>query len=107
MKSKFKDALEGADMLLAKPFKLPTNLALAADGLYTTKAARLSLAKALEALEEREKQLKDLLIEKLPKSQASGIAGKIARASIVTDPVPTVEDWDRLYAFVKKTGQFD
>jgi hypothetical protein len=85
-------------------FKLPKTLAECADALYNTKQARLAQQKVVEALEEKEKKLKQHLIDNLPKSQATGVAGKVARATITTKQVPTVTDWAEFWAgFNKKT----
>jgi hypothetical protein len=95
-------------MAAAKPvFKMPKTLALCADELYKTREARLVAQKAVEALESKESALKEHLINNLPKSDASGVAGKLARVTIVTKVIPQVKDWDKFYKFIKKTGSFD
>ena len=88
-------------------FKLPKTLAACADLLYQTKAARLLLAKQVDDLAKRETLLKDHLIDNLPKGDASGIAGKVARVSVETKVIPKVEDWDKLHTFIKKTGAWE
>lgn len=100
-------ALAEAGALLVKTFKLPKNLAECADALYVTRGVRLELAKQVEELEKREKQLREKLINELPKSKSTGIAGKLARASVYSEPVPTVKDWDKLWSYIQKTGHFD
>lgn len=86
----------------AKAFKLPEDLALCADLLYTTRQARLALDKQVDELKSRETALREYLIENLPVSNATGIAGKVARATVVTKDEPQVEDWDKFYAYVHK-----
>lgn len=90
----------------AKEFKLPKSPAACADLLYTTREARLKMQKDVDKLQETETALKEYFIQSLPKNDATGIAGKIASVNISTSPVPQVEDWDKFYAFVKKTGAF-
>lgn len=90
-----------------KPFKIPDNLAVCGDLLYTTRQERLVLAKQVEELEEREKKLREHLINKLPKSKSSGIAGKVARVSIYTDPIPVIQDESKFWAHFHKTKQHD
>lgn len=87
-------------------FKIPETLGACADLLYTTRQARLALAKQVETLEKREAMLKEHIIQTLPKSDSTGVAGRLARVSVVNKVVPRVEDWDKFYAFVKKTGDF-
>jgi hypothetical protein len=95
-------------MAAAKPtFKPPKTLAACADELYKTRELRLAAQKATDELQAKETALKEHLINNLPKSDASGVAGKLARVTVVTKPIPQVKDWDKLYKFIKKTGAFD
>jgi len=86
---------------------IPKNLAAAADLLYAIREERLAAQKALEPLVSFESQLRQHIIDTLPKSQAGGIAGKVVRVEIVKDVVPTIGDKKKLLAFVKKSGDFD
>lgn len=88
-------------------FEVPENLAVAVDLLYTTRQARLEIQKQVEALQARETQLREHLINTLPKSDATGIAGKVARATIVTKTEPTVEDWDEFYKWLSRNKAWD
>lgn len=89
------------------PTKVPKSYGSVADLLYTTRADRLALSKAVAALEDYEKALKNHLIENLSKDDSSGAAGKVARAQIVVEPQPVVEDWDEFYKHIKRKGEFD
>lgn len=88
-------------------FEVPENLAVAVDLLYTTRQARLELQKQVDAFAARESQLREHLINTLPKSDATGIAGKVARATIVTKTEPTVEDWDEFYKWLSRNKAWD
>lgn len=88
----------------AKKVKFPKSLATCADLYYGMRQRRLELQKQVTALEVEEKALKNHLIDHLPKSEASGIAGKVARVTVVTQDEPIIEDWDRFWAHVKKTN---
>lgn len=88
-------------------FKVPKSLAACADLLYTTKARRLEVQKQVDELEKQEIQLKEYIINNLPKSQATGVAGKLARVTLVQKTKPQVQDWDKFYAYVKKNGAFE
>ena len=88
--------------------KLPKTLAQAADQLYTTKHDRLAAEKEfVKPLVEFEKELKNYLIDNLPKSEANGISGKVANAKIVNKEVPTIEDEAAFMRFAKKKGNED
>lgn len=90
-------------------FKPPKSLAACVDLLYKIRQERLAKDKEAAALKEKETALSEHLINNLPKSEASGIAGKVARVSIETKQIVTVTDWDKLYDYVvknKKKGAF-
>jgi hypothetical protein len=91
----------------ADKFKTPRTLAAAADRYYELREKRLSLQKAVDLVEEEEKFVKEHLIQHLPKSEASGIAGKLVRVAVVKKMVPQVQDWDKFYAHIKKTNSFE
>lgn len=92
-----------------KKFKMPASLAACADLLYKTKQDRLAKDKEAAELKAMETAISEHIIATLPKSQASGIAGKIARVSIEQKVTVAVEDWDKLYAYIiknQKKGAF-
>lgn len=93
--------------------KLPKTLAQCADRLYQVREARLSEERHAKVYKEEEGLLRERLINELPKSAASGIAGKVARATIVTKTIQQPDDWKLIYDWVideaikhrrKKTG---
>lgn len=88
-------------------FKLPKSLAKCADLLYETRAARLELQKQVDELKKNEAELKDHLINSLPKSDASGVSGKVANAKITKKTIPQVEDWEAVQKYIKRTNAFD
>lgn len=94
----------------AKPkpaFKVPKAIGAVVDLLYRTRQDRLVEQKDIAEFEAREKALKEHLIATLPKSDSTGASGKVAHARVTTKQVPTVEDWEELYRFVKKHDRFD
>lgn len=88
-------------------FKLPETLAECADLLYETREKRLKVQKDADHLEALEKALKAHIIENLPKSQASGIQGKVASVVIKKKIVAALKDDKKFFAYIKKTGDFD
>jgi hypothetical protein len=90
-----------------EPFTLPKSLAQCADLLYLTRQNRLAIQKVVEELEKRESQLKEKIIAELPVSQATGIAGAVARATIVPKTIPRAIDWAEIFKYIKKTDAFD
>lgn len=91
----------------AAEFVLPKTLAGCADLLYTTRQARLEMDKQVEAMKARETELRQHLIDNLPVSEATGVAGKVARATIVTKDEPDVQDWDATWEYIRKTKSYD
>lgn len=94
-------------MAKAKPFKFPKSIGACADKLYQLKEKRLKMQKEVDAVASEESALKEHIINTLPKSEASGVAGKIARVTVVTKTTPRVEDWDKFYAYIKKNNAFE
>lgn len=82
---------------LPKGFKLPKTLGAAADLLYTTREERLALNRQADEKEAIEGALKTHIIDNLPKSNASGIAGRLARVTVVNKQVPKADDWSKVY----------
>lgn len=90
-----------------KKIAIPKKMGTCVDKLYNTQQDRLRAQKVVDDLKAVESVLKQHIIENLPKSDATGIAGKVARATIKTTEIPQADDWKKFYAYVKKTGRFD
>lgn len=88
-------------------YKFPPKMGACADRLFQLREKRLEEQKKVDAIEAEEKALKEHIIQTLPKSDASGVAGKIARVTVITKQVPQVKDWDVFYKHIKKTGEFE
>jgi hypothetical protein len=88
-------------------YKFPKALGACADKLFELRNKRLAEQKKVDEIAAEESALKNHIIENLPKSEASGVAGKLARVTVITKQVPQVKDWDAFYKYVKKTGSFD
>jgi len=79
-------------------WKPPKTAAAGADLLWQVQQRKSDAQKAVDAIEAEEKDLKAWLVETLPASGASGIAGKLCRVTLVRKEVPRVEDWPKVYA---------
>jgi hypothetical protein len=91
---------EPTGTVVVKGHKVPKSLAACADDLFTTRNQRLALDKQVESLKSREAALKEHLINKLPKSQASGISGLLARVTIGSKTKPVAADWDKIHKYI-------
>ena len=87
--------------------KLPRTIGACADLLYETKEKRLALAREVAALEELEKHLKEKIINELPVSEASGVAGKLARVTINKKSTWRAKDWAEIWKYAKKNDAHD
>lgn len=87
--------------------KIPKTLAACADLYYMKRESRREMQRQVDELEVDEKKLKEHLINNLPKSDASGVAGKLCRVSVVSKLVPQLKDDSLFFPFVKKSGRFD
>lgn len=68
---------------------------------------RLAASKFADALEAEEKRIMNHIIENVDADESSGVVGKNFKALVKREQRPVVEDWDKFYAHVKKTGAFD
>lgn len=89
-----------------KTVKIPKTLGACADRLYAIKLAIGELNHKSGELEAEAKAIKEHLIATLPKSDAKGVLGKVARVAVTTKQVAAAKDWDEFYKHVIKTKDF-
>lgn len=80
--------------------KLPKTPAAVTDLFYRTQQERYALQRQAAALEAVEKACREFLIDNLPKSEASGISGKMARSWVENKDIVQVQDWPALYGYI-------
>lgn len=88
-------------------FAMPKTLGGCADALWKTRQERMRVQKQVDALRAVEKLIEDRLIAELPKSDATGVSGKLAKVRAISTPVPIVQDWGAFYAGVHKAKAYD
>ena len=96
-----------ADQTEPAILKIPEKLGACADLYYKTQQERYALQHKVEELKALETALGEKIIRELPKSEATGVAGRKARATVKKKEVPQVEDWPALYTHIMKTKSFD
>ena len=79
-------------------FALPKTVGLCADRYYELRQKRLGINHEADAVKAEETFVKEHLIAVLPKSDTSGVAGKLCRVTVVKKVVPVADDWDKVYA---------
>ena len=90
-----------------KAFKFPKKMGACADKLYQLRQERLKQQKIVDALQAEESALKLHIINTLPKSEASGVAGKLARVTVVTKEEPQIKDPEAFRKYINRTKRFD
>ena len=101
------DMPEGARIDKLGDWVLPGTPAACADLLFRTTKMRLDVQHRAERLEKLETALEEHFINTLPTSNATGIAGQVARVQIKPNPIPQVSDWAKFYAYVLKHKAFE
>jgi hypothetical protein len=96
------DEPEAAPKEMPKGYKMPKTLAQVADMLYETRAKRYEINATVAVLEKVEACLRERLINELPKSNATGIRGKVANVKVETKTVPKLADFDALVGYIAK-----
>lgn len=86
---------------------LPPSVGLCADLYAEIRELRLAMQKEVDAVQKRESEIREHIINTLSKSADTGAAGKKYRAQIVTKETPRAADWDKVYNFVVATNRFD
>jgi hypothetical protein len=90
-----------------KVYKFPKSIGSCADLLWNLQEKRRQAQRLVDAREEEEKALRAHIIEVLPKSETTGVSGKLANVQVQTKVVGTVEDWDALWKYILKTKSTD
>jgi hypothetical protein len=85
--------------------KFPKSMSACADLLYDKRTERLAADKVAAALKADEQALMDHIIDNLPKD-SGGAVGKHHKIEVYVSSKLVVEDWDKLYAYIKRTGRF-
>ena len=88
-------------------FKIPKTAGACADRLYELKRLKSEAQKVVDAIDEEFAAIKEHIINTLPKSEASGVAGKTARVSVVVKDVCQVENWDEVWKYIIKNKAYD
>lgn len=91
----------------ATPIKFPKSLAVCADKYYELRQKRLAMQKEVDEVAKEEAAYKQHLIDNVPKSEATGVQGKVARVTIVVKEEPQVADQEEFRKYMNRTKRFD
>lgn len=87
--------------------KFPKTIGACIDTLYQLRQKRGGIERQADVIKEKEGELEKHILDTFTKTDLDGARGKLAVAGIAQSTVPTVKDWDKLYAYIKKEGAFD
>lgn len=87
--------------------KLPRKLGQCADRLYAIRDEKKKLRDQIAAIEAEEKAIKERVINRLPKSKASGVSGMVANVSVSSKEVPHLVDPDKFRRYVVRKERWD
>ncbi len=77
------------------------------DKLFLARADRLRQQKIIDDMKRKEEQVREEIMAILEADGLEGAKGRMATAAITRTTVGNVTDWDALYKYIKKTGEFD
>jgi hypothetical protein len=89
-------------VVMSPKFKIPKTLGACVDKLYRLRGEKSEATKKVKMLEEQINAVKAHLIEELPRADANGISGKVAKGELTKKKVGTVKNWDRFYAYIRR-----
>lgn len=87
--------------------KIPKTLGACIDLMYKLKQERAVIEKSSETIKAQENEIEVHLLDSFGKSDLEGARGKLAVAGVNISTVPTVKDWDKLYAYILKNKAWD
>ena len=82
-------------------------LGQAIDNLYTARAARLAKAKEVKDLQVTEAIAKAQVLQMLNDTGLAKASGMTATASITTEDIPFIKDWEAVHEYIKINDRFD
>jgi hypothetical protein len=84
----------------------PSSLGNLIDQRFELRNTRMAKGKEVEELKRQESALEDKIREAMKAVDTNIAGGKLANVSINPTTVATVNDWDKVFAFIKETGYF-
>lgn len=82
-------------------------LGQAIDNLYAARAARLAKAKEVKDLQVTEAIAKVQVLQMLNDTGLAKASGMTATASITTEDIPFIKDWEAVHEYIKINDRFD
>lgn len=77
------------------------------DTYHVTRTQRLDKQKQVEALEEKERNLKSKIMEDMATANLSAAGGQLLRVTLETEYQPTITDFNALSNYIKSHDAFE
>lgn len=90
---------------MAKSKEIPLGVLI--DGLYEMRAKRIELARKVDDMKGQEAVRRIEILDRLKAQKAEKSSGQYATASRKVSTTYRPADWKKVYAHIKKTGDFD
>jgi len=87
--------------------KIPKTIGGVADLLQRMRGERHALQAKIDEMGKKEKEIKEVALGMLNRSHLDSARGKTATITKVVKEVPSVQDWDRVYKYVKEHDATD
>lgn len=84
----------------------PQTLGAMIDRMHALRLRKREIGREEKEINEQLKALEDGIIAKLDSEDIGSSRGKNATATISEDIVPQIDDWDKVYAFIKENDAF-
>lgn len=101
----------GREIIMTKWYEpggeIPGHLGEVVDLYARVRDLRLELEKEISPIRKRESELREHLINNIDRSKSKGAVGKRYRAVINEKTKPSVEDWQKVYEFIKENNSFN
>jgi len=95
------------DAKFIKGSPIPDSIGQSADLFKEVETLRKAMQKEVDAVKERERELRESIIDRLSNSEDTGAAGKKYRVQTKVTTHPQMKDWDAFYEFVREHERFD
>lgn len=77
------------------------------DRLFKLKEEKKKAETSVKKISEKINSLEKEIFNSLKEENLEGAMGKVAKISISKSTYPSVENWDKFYKYIQKTGDFD
>ena len=65
------------------------------------------LARAEKQIKAEQDKIKEKILKSFKHAEIEAATGRLARAYVSKEPVPNVDDWKKVYAYILRTKEFD